>query len=211
MLTCFRFLTVRWRILMFSVSFYIFNSFHSQCVQLDMRKWPNRSRIWFDLMHTLILQIKNQSLSLRQSYITTDSQLASLSWSQASIWDLRPNFLLLSLIIFRQLQICWCGVPSLKRSWASPVQPFSGLSPTGLMSIFYCLYFLDFPNLEGRVSVFISPRNIDCRLGYRLKLIVVNIVTWHLNGGIVEPEKSVIARQRRGKYVSKVTNTHATM
>jgi hypothetical protein len=56
-------------------------------------------------------------------------------------------------------------VPSLTRSrfcnfqfsWASPAQPFS--SPTGLMSISYCLYFWDSSNLEGQVPVFISPRN----------------------------------------------------
>jgi hypothetical protein len=34
---------------------------------------------------------------------------------------------------------------------------FLGLSPAGLMSIFYYLYFLDSPNPE--VQVFISPRN----------------------------------------------------
>jgi hypothetical protein len=39
------------------------------------------------------------------------------------------------------------------------VQPFSDLSPTRLMSIFYCFYFWDSPNLEGQVPVFISPRN----------------------------------------------------
>jgi hypothetical protein len=43
--------------------------------------------------------------------------------------------------------------------WASPAQPFTGLSPTGLMSIFYCLCFWNSPNPEGQVPVFISPRN----------------------------------------------------
>jgi hypothetical protein len=43
--------------------------------------------------------------------------------------------------------------------WASPARPFSDLSPTGLFSIFYCLYFCDSRNLEGQVPVFISPRN----------------------------------------------------
>jgi hypothetical protein len=33
------------------------------------------------------------------------------------------------------------------------------LSPTGFMSIFYCIYFWDSPNLEGQIPVFISPRN----------------------------------------------------
>jgi hypothetical protein len=31
--------------------------------------------------------------------------------------------------------------------WAPPAQPFSGLSPTGLMSIFHCLYFWDRPTV----------------------------------------------------------------
>jgi hypothetical protein len=53
--------------------------------------------------------------SQSQNYITTDGQSASLSWRQSPIWDPRPNFLLLSLIIFRQLHICWCGAPSLTR------------------------------------------------------------------------------------------------
>jgi hypothetical protein len=33
---------------------------------------------------------------LSLSYITTDGQSASLSWNKAPIWDLRPDFLLLS-------------------------------------------------------------------------------------------------------------------
>jgi hypothetical protein len=43
--------------------------------------------------------------------------------------------------------------------WASPVQPFSDLSPTGRMSTFDCIYFWDSPNQEGQVPVFISPRS----------------------------------------------------
>jgi hypothetical protein len=41
--------------------------------------------------------------------------------------------------------------------WASPAQPLSDLSPTGHMSIFYCLYFWDSPNLEGQGSPIIPP------------------------------------------------------
>jgi hypothetical protein len=37
--------------------------------------------------------------------------------------------------------------------------PFSGLSPMELMNIIYCLYFRDSSNLEGQVTIFISPRN----------------------------------------------------
>jgi hypothetical protein len=100
------------------------------------------------------------------SYITTDSQSASLSWCQAPIWGPRPISLLLSWIILRQLRICWWGAASLTRNrvcsfqfcWASPAQPSSGLSTTGL-NIFYCPYFLDSPKMEGQVPVFVSPRN----------------------------------------------------
>jgi hypothetical protein len=57
-----------------------------------------------------------------QSYITTDGQSASLSWCQAPICDPRPIFPLLSLIICWQLRICWCGAPSLTRSWVCSFQ-----------------------------------------------------------------------------------------
>jgi hypothetical protein len=56
-----------------------------------------------------------------QSYITTDSQSASLSWCQVSIWDPRTIFPLISLIMFRQLRVCWCGAPSLTRSQVCPL------------------------------------------------------------------------------------------
>jgi hypothetical protein len=42
---------------------------------------------------------------------------------------------------------------------ASPAQPFSDLSPTRLMIIFYCLYFWGSSNLVVQVPVFIYPRN----------------------------------------------------
>jgi hypothetical protein len=35
--------------------------------------------------------------SRSQSYVTTDSQSASLSWCQAPIWDLRPDFFCLTV------------------------------------------------------------------------------------------------------------------
>jgi hypothetical protein len=55
----------------------------------------------------------------------------------------------------------WREVGSVLYSFcrASPAQPFSDLSPTGLMNIVYCLYFWDSPNQHGQVLVFVSPRN----------------------------------------------------
>jgi hypothetical protein len=43
--------------------------------------------------------------------------------------------------------------------WSSSAQSFSGPSPAGLMTVFYCLRFETPPNLEGQVPVFIFPRH----------------------------------------------------
>jgi hypothetical protein len=80
-----------------------------------------------------------------ESYITTDGESASLSWNEAPIWDLRPDFLLLSDI---------CGFVDVGHSlwredgsvvynccWSSPAQSFSGSSPVGFVTIFYTLRF----------------------------------------------------------------------
>jgi hypothetical protein len=73
-------------------------------------------------------------------HITADGQPASLSWNKAPIWGLRPDLDYLS---------CSCGAPSLTRGrvclfmccWPLPAQSFSGPSPLGLATIFYCLRF----------------------------------------------------------------------
>jgi hypothetical protein len=51
-------------------------------------------------------------------------------------------------ITIRQLRVCWCGALSLTRGWviynccwSSPAQSFSGPSPVGLATIYYCLGF----------------------------------------------------------------------
>jgi hypothetical protein len=60
----------------------------------------------------------------------------------------------------------WWEVGSVvfKCCWSSPSQSFSGLSRTGIMIILYCLNFLDSPNLEGQIPVFISPRDTVAHL-----------------------------------------------
>jgi hypothetical protein len=62
-----------------------------------------------------------------KSYIRTGGQSASLSWCQVPILDPRPVFLLLSLIMFRQLRVCWYGAPSLTRSRVCSFQLLLGL------------------------------------------------------------------------------------
>jgi hypothetical protein len=120
---------------------------------LDHGNYRLTQQLLFLFTDRLLLLIRQ---SQSQSYIMTDCQSASLSWCQAPIRDPPQMFLLLSLIIGRQLWICLCdvflwwevGSVVFSFSWASLAQPFSGLSPTGLMSIFHCLDFWDSPNLE---------------------------------------------------------------
>jgi hypothetical protein len=104
--------------------------------------------------------------SQNQGYSTTDSQLASPSRHQAPVWDPRPIFPFFLWLFVGSCEFVdvgpplWREVGSVVFSFgrASPAQPFSDLSPTGLMSI-VCLNFWDSPNLEGQVLVFVSPRN----------------------------------------------------
>jgi hypothetical protein len=83
--------------------------------------------------------VKSQS----QSYITTEGQSANLYWYQAPSGAHDKIF-----IIVRQLRICWCGALSLTRGRVCRLQlllalasAFSGPSPAGFVTIFYCLRF----------------------------------------------------------------------
>jgi hypothetical protein len=83
------------------------------------------------------------------------------------------QIVLLLKISFRQLRLCYFVAPSLTRGrvctllyncfWAFPEQSPLCRSPVELTAIFYCL-ICDFPNLEGQVPVFISPRNRPVQL-----------------------------------------------
>jgi hypothetical protein len=110
--------------------------------------------VFWVIMHLLVLvkDTKFWKLPLlpeSESYVTTDGQSASLSWNKAPIWGLWPDFLLLSDSCFAGL-LMWVDVRSLWREdgsavcnccWPSPAQSFSGASPVGLATIFYCFRF----------------------------------------------------------------------
>jgi hypothetical protein len=66
-----------------------------------------------------------QSQSQSESYVKTDGQSASVSWNIAPIWGLQPEV---------GSVFCIC-------CWFLPAQSFSGRSPLGLETIFYCLTF----------------------------------------------------------------------
>jgi hypothetical protein len=82
-------------------------------------------------MFLLQVEVKAEITSVRptrsQSYITTDSWSASLSWCQATILDTR-SIILLSLIISRQLRIHWFGGPPLTWGRVCSSQVLLGIS-----------------------------------------------------------------------------------
>jgi hypothetical protein len=77
------------------------------------------------------------------------------------------QFFSLFLIIFRQLWVCWLGVPSLTRCWVCTFQFLLVIARAALLKCesqgthehISLSLFWDSPNLEGQVPVFISPRN----------------------------------------------------
>jgi hypothetical protein len=85
-----------------------------------------------------------------ESYVTTDGQSASLSWYKAPIRGLRPDFFPFGIwnasdsydldSVGRPLWredgsvFCMCR-------WSLPAQSFSGPSPLGLATVYYCLRF----------------------------------------------------------------------
>jgi hypothetical protein len=111
--------------------------------------------------HSKSYLFTTELLSQSQSYITTDGQSSSLSWYQVPIWDPRPVFILLSLIIFRQSRICWCGTLSLTRNRVCSFQLLLDIACAAFLRseshgtnehILLPRFFLDSPNLEGRRS-----------------------------------------------------------
>jgi hypothetical protein len=109
---------------------------------------PNISQI----TNSQQLHTQEDSLQTKSSCVTSKSK-SKLCYNWQSVGqsvllsgtNLRPTtrFLLLS-----QLRACWCGVPSLTWGWVChnsdwhlPVPSFSGQSPMGLTTVFYCLRF----------------------------------------------------------------------
>jgi hypothetical protein len=85
------------------------------------------------------------SLSL-ESYITTDGQSANLSWNKAPVWGLQPYFYCcqtVAVLLMWDALSLWREDRSVVYNcfWPSPPQSFSGPSPVGLATIFYCFKF----------------------------------------------------------------------
>jgi hypothetical protein len=102
--------------------------------------------------------------------ITTKGQSAGLAWCQAPISDPRsipphPSSIILDL------QIYWCGAPSLTRSRVCSFQCLLDmasagfLSPKGLISLFFVLCFWDPPNLGPGSCIYFPQEQGNLALG----------------------------------------------
>jgi hypothetical protein len=127
------------------------------------------ARVWVPRTqdHTLLSQFLRLPQPGRPGpriYIPREQRVSDISKVKFQV-ILRPTkcshflfeYFLESFMFVDVRRLLWREVGSAVFSFcrATPAKPFSDLSPTELMSIFYCLYFWDSPNLED----FISPRN----------------------------------------------------
>jgi hypothetical protein len=108
----------------------------------------------------------------------------------------RDQIFVLLEFFFRQLRVCYFVAPSLTRGrvcnlllncfWALREQSLLGWSPAELTAIFYS-FIWDSPNLEGKVSAFISPRNKVAQLYPRAvgSLFVASYDSQGYGGGIL--------------------------
>jgi hypothetical protein len=100
------------------------------------------------LRRRLVCLLSSQS----QSHVTTDGQSASLSWNKAFVWVLRPDFYycqkVAGVLMWGAFLDEMTGL-SFTTEQHSTAQSFSGPSPVGLVTIFYCLIRIrDFPLLR---------------------------------------------------------------
>jgi hypothetical protein len=117
------------------------------------------------------------------NFLKTDGHSASLYWCQASLWEQRPNshFLYLSIEMREFVDMghpLWRETGSVVYGccWPSTAQYFTGLIPTGLMTIFYCLNFETSPKLENNGPVYchvlrvgrVTNNTTRVRIGYRI-------------------------------------------
>jgi hypothetical protein len=102
-----------------------------------------------------VSQLKLSTESTNNSSPCYDRRSAGQSLLVSSpIWGPRPDFCYCQTAAGLLMWCNWC--------WPSPAQSFSGPSPTGLMTIFYCPRFETPPTWRDR-SPYLYPPAIGCR------------------------------------------------
>jgi hypothetical protein len=114
------------------------NIFNTSTVESQSKSVRSNVQFHRSLPFSLLVKVKGQS------YIATDGRSISKSWCRAPSGAHDQVF-----IIVWQLRSCFVGRPLWREDvsvfciccWPSPAQSFSGPSPVGLATIFYCLRF----------------------------------------------------------------------
>jgi hypothetical protein len=112
--------TVTWRIITgWGLDDRFYWHFYDNCNQW-LRLAPFLAGLWVSSLPLWLITNEESWNSLmnesnnpwvwRESYTTSDSQLASLSWNKAPIWGLQPD-----LYCCQTVRVCWCGALSLMR------------------------------------------------------------------------------------------------
>jgi hypothetical protein len=98
-------------------------------------------------LHSLQKLLLSQSQSQSQSHISTDDQSVSKSWYRAPLFD-SYSLVFVGRTLWREDRSVFC-----LGCWPVPAQSFSGPSPLGLATIFYCLRF--------ETSLFVASYNLQ--------------------------------------------------
>jgi hypothetical protein len=126
-----------------------------------------------------------RSESESESYVTTDGQPASLSWNKAPFWGLRPDLyymcdsyglVLVERSLWREVRSVFCMC-----CWPLPALSFSGPSPLGLETIFYCLRF-ETTEVSITTAIYIPEIKFchwDITGKFRIKIMERHMKTWN--------------------------------
>jgi hypothetical protein len=131
-----------------------------------------------------------------QSYVTTDGQSTSPSWNEEPVWGLRPDFYYCqdSCGFVDVGRLHWREDASVVYNcrWSSSAQSFSGQSPAGPVTTFYCLKFETFPSWRAR-SPYVYPQGTGWP-GYTPRhWVPVSLLRWRY---LILPPRRIRSRQK---------------
>jgi hypothetical protein len=122
---------------------------------LSVQDLQSRSYLFLFCVSTAVSHLN--CLSRSRSYFTTDSQLVSMSWSRAPLWDLRPDIISCRNVAVWNLRSCIYGTPSLTRGRVCNLQcNHSMVRVAQNPKPYFTVSSETPPNLEGQVPYLYS-------------------------------------------------------